>query len=90
MQLSLQEFDTKNEPEIPLVSILCGVVSAIVVVFIVIADTMRISCRRTTAETTWRKECSLEASFEISPNSLDLLVKNVAGKKYEVGRLLKI
>ena len=38
----LQEFDTRNDPESPLVSILCGVVSAIVVVFIVIAITMRI------------------------------------------------
>ena len=86
----LQEFDTRNEPESPLVSILCGVVSAIVVVFIVIAVTMRISCGRMTAETTWRKECSSESSFEISPNSPDLLVKNVAGKKYEVGSLMTI
>ena len=48
----LQEFDTRNEPESPLVSILCGVVSAIVVVFIVIAVTMKISCGRMTVETT--------------------------------------
>ena len=80
----LQEFDTRNEPESPLVSILCGVVSAIVVVFIVIAVTMRIRCGRMTAEKTWRKECSSESSFEISPNSPDLLVKNVAGKKNEI------
>lgn len=79
----LQEFDTRNEPESPLVSILCGVVSAIVVVFIVIAVTMRISCGRMTAETTWRKECSSESSFEISPNSPDLLVKNVAAPAYD-------
>ena len=84
----LQEFDTRNEPESPLVSILCGVVSAIVVVFIVIAVTMRIRCGRMTAETTWRKECSSESSFEISPNSPDLLVKNVAGKKTEIETVL--
>jgi hypothetical protein len=77
----LQEFD---EPESPLVSILCGLVSAIVVVFIVIAVTMRIRCGRMTAETTWRKECSSGSSFEISPNSPDLLVKNVAGKTNEI------
>ena len=80
----LQEFDTRNDPESPLVSILCGVVSAIVVVFIVIAVTMRILCGRMTAETTWRKECSSESSFEISPNSPDLFVKNVEGKKNEM------
>ena len=79
----LQEFDPRNEPESPLVSILCGVVSAIVVVFIVIAVTMRIRCGRRAAESTWRKDCSSESSFEISPNSPDLLVKNVAGKKYK-------
>ena len=82
----LQEFDTRNEPESPLVSILCGVVSAIVVVFIVIAVTMRIRCGRRTAETTWRKECS----FEISPHSPDLLVKNVAGKKNEIEIVLRL
>lgn len=76
----LQEFDIRNEPESPLVSIMCGVVSAIVVVFIVIAVTMRIRCGRMATETTWQKECSSESSFEISPNSPDLLVKNVAGK----------
>ena len=76
----LQDFKSRNEPESPLVSILCGMVSAIVVVFIVIAVTMRIRCGRRTAETTWRKECS----FEISPHSPDLLVKNVAGKKNEI------
>ena len=75
----LQEHDTKNEPESPLVSILCGVLSAIIIVFVVIAVTMRIRCGRMSAETTWRKECSSESSFEISPNSPDLLVKNVEG-----------
>ena len=35
----LQEFDKRNEPESPLVSIVCGVLSAIVVVFIVSAVT---------------------------------------------------
>ena len=77
----LEDSDPKNEQESPLVSILCGVVSAIVVVFLVIVVTLKIRCGRRAAETTWRKEYSSESSFEISPNSPDLLVKNVAGKK---------
>jgi len=79
----LQDFDIIHEQDSPLVSILCGVVSAIVVVFIVIAITMRIRCGRQVVETTWRKECSSESSFEISHNSPDMLVKNIAAPTYD-------
>jgi len=63
-------------------SILCGVVAAILVVILVIAVTMKIRCGRRTSET-WRKDTSSESSFEVSSKSPDLLVKDIQEPEYE-------
>jgi len=82
----LQDMDTRNEPPSPLVSILCGVLGAVLVVFLVILITMKMRCGRRGGRTWHRKDCSnSESSFEVSSTSPDLLVKNVTpGCEYEI------
>lgn len=82
------ELDTRNDPGSPVMSILCGVIGAVVVVFLVIIITMKIRCGRMSRESTWhRKDCSSESSFEVTTSdSPDLLVKGVPsqGSEYHI------